>query len=239
MCQVKWRLLLVGLSNVCKWQYMLTRGIVMFNNKDMKWNDALDEILGSKLKIRVLRHLSRGPGPYTGRELARASGYSHTQAYKALAELETLGVITRQHAGTSYLYSLDKGSYIVSHILLPAIEAERRLIAELAGRFYAGLGQGLISVVLFGSVARREDDPDSDIDLILVARDGSDTDSLEKTASELCLEAAVEFGGSVSAFVFTESEYERKLMDGKAMWKDIKAEGIEIPRPSREDATVE
>ncbi|MCG2794712.1 MAG: helix-turn-helix domain-containing protein [Actinomycetia bacterium] len=217
----------------------MTRGSIIFNNKDMKWNNALDEVLGSKLKIRVLRHLSRGPGPYTGRDLARASGYSHTQTYKALAELETLGVITRQHAGTSYLYSLDKGNYIVSHILLPAIEAERQLIAELAGRFYTGLGQDLISVVLFGSVARRADDPDSDIDFILVVRDGSDLDSLEETASEVCLEAAVEFGGSVSAFAFTESEYDRKLMDGKAMWKDIKAEGIEMPRPSREDASVE
>lgn len=50
-------------------------------------------------------------------------------------------------------------------------QALRHLAEDYAGRLRATLGDRLVSIVLFGSVARGDPSPTSDIDLLIVARD--------------------------------------------------------------------
>lgn len=204
----------------------------------MKWNHTLEEVAGNKLKIRIIRTLYESGRPLTGLKLARAVGYSHTQTYKALDELETLGVVRKDHAGASDLYSINPRSYLVNEMLVPALLAEKRMLKALASMFYERMGRDLVSITLYGSVARREDKPGSDIDLILVVRDSADLESLEDTAAEVALDAALEFGGPVSAFVVSEADYRRRLKEGKAMWAEVKSQGLTIPRGDREELKV-
>lgn len=204
----------------------------------MKWNNALEEVLGSKLKIRIIRTLYESGRPLTGMKLARAAGYSHTQTYKALDDLEILGVITKDYVGASHIYSINLRSYVVNEMLVPALIAEKKILSALASRFYDRIGKDLVSITLYGSVARRQDEPGSDIDLILVARDNSDLESLEDLAAEVSLDAALEFGGPVSAFVVSEAEYRRRLSEARAMWADVKREGRTITRKNREALRV-
>jgi predicted nucleotidyltransferase len=200
----------------------------------MKWNGSLDEVLGSKLKIRIIRTLHESGRPMTGMKLAQAAGYSHTQTYKALDELEMLGVITKDYAGASHIYSINPRSYVVNEMLAPALIAEKEILHALASRFYDRVGKDLISITLYGSVARRRDDPGSDIDLILIVRDTADLESLEDLVAEVSLDAALEFGGPVSAFAVSESEYLRRLSEATAMWADVKSEGQTITRKDQE-----
>lgn len=200
----------------------------------MKWSNALEELAGNRLKIRVIRALYESGRPLTGLKLAKASGYSHTQTYKALDELEAIGVVKKDHAGRSDLYSINRRSYLVNEMLVPALNAEKNILIALASKFYERMGKDLVSITLYGSVARKEDKPASDIDLILVAKDTADLESLEDIAAEVSLDAAFEFGGPVSAFVIPETEYRHRLNEGKAMWADIKSEGLSIPRKERE-----
>lgn len=204
----------------------------------MKWNDTLEEAIGSRLKIRVLKTLIESTRPLTGIKIAQAAGYSHTQTYKALDDLEALGIITKDYAGASNLYSINRGNYIVKYIVTPSIEAERKMLEEFASRFYERIGEDLLSLTLYGSVARGDDDCGSDIDLILVTRDAADVEALEDVAAEVSLETALEFGGPVSAFVVSETEYRRRLAAGRAMWAGVKAEGQTIPRKDRAEARV-
>ena len=199
----------------------------------MKWNNTLDEVMGSKLKIRLIRALYESGRPLTGMKLAQAVGYSHTQTYKALDDLENLGVVTKDYAGASHLYSINPKSYIVNEMLAPALAAEKKMLRALASRFYKRLGKDLVSITLYGSVARREDEPGSDIDLILVVRDDAYLEKLESIAVEVSLDAALEFGGPVSAFVVLQTEYRRKLDEARAMWAEVKSEGRVIPRRDR------
>src|SRR5450759_18699 len=134
----------------------------------MKWTNSLDEVMGSRLKVRLVRILCDSDEPQTGMRLAKAAGYSHTQTYKALDELEELGLVTSWASGAAYLYSVNRESYLVREVLTPALRAEREIIRALAQRFYDRFGEDLLSVVVYGSVARKEDQADSDIDLILV-----------------------------------------------------------------------
>lgn len=204
----------------------------------MKWSSTLEEVTGSKLKVRIIRTLYESGRPLTGMKLAQAAGYSHTQTYKALDDLETLGVITKDYAGASHLYSINPRSYVVKEMLAPALKAEKTMLNALASRFYDRMGKDLVSITLFGSVARRKDEPGSDIDLILVARDTADLESVEDLAAEVSLDAALEFGGPVSAFVVSETEYHRRLGEARAMWADVKSEGRAITRKDLEAQRV-
>lgn len=196
----------------------------------MKWTNSLDEVMGNRLKVRLVRILCDSDEPQTGLRLAKAAGYSHTQTYKALDELEELGLVTSWASGAAYLYSVNRESYLVREVLTPALRAEREIIRALAQRFYDRLGEDLLSVVVYGSVARKEDQADSDIDLILVCRDGSDVEDLEFAAAEVSLSASREFAGPVSAFVFDEKTYQKRLRQGKAMWGDVRKEGVPVAR---------
>lgn len=199
----------------------------------MKWNNTLDEVIGSKLKIRLIRALFESGRPLTGMKLAQAAGYSHTQTYKALDDLETLGVVTKDYAGASHLYSINPKSYVVNEMLAPALLAEKKMLRALASRFYKRLGKDLVSITLYGSVARREDEPGSDIDLVLVVRDSAYLEELESIAAEVSLDAALEFGGPVSASVVHKTEYHRGINEAGAMWAEVKSEGRVIPRQVR------
>jgi predicted nucleotidyltransferase len=201
----------------------------------MKWLNALDDILGSTLKIRILRVLSKNAHIFTGRELARLVGYSHTQTNSALVELEMNGLVIRRHLGNANAYSLNDGNLLVSRIIIPAFQIEERLIQDLANRFFEGIGKDLVSIVLFGSAARGEEVASSDIDLILVVKDASNLDKLDEKVSEISLESAASFGCPVSPILLTETEYNSKKRSKNTFWKAVLDEGIElIPRELEE-----
>ncbi len=204
----------------------------------MKWHNALDDILGSAPKIRILRVLSKHAPALTGRELARRVGYSHTQTNSALAELEMNGLVMKRHLGNANVYSLNDGNLLASRIIIPAFQIEERLIQDLANRFFAGMGKDLASIILFGSAARGEEDAGSDIDLILVVKDGIDLVKLDEKVSEISLESAAAFGGPVSPILLTETAYERKKRSKNAFWRAVLDEGIVLTPMELEEIKV-
>lgn len=157
-------------------------------------------------------------------------GYSHTQAMTALANLETQGLVKMRRAGNSYMFTPNRDNAIVSEVLIPAFDFESELVNSLADRFYDGLGKSLSSVILFGSVAREEETDESDVDLLLVLKDGSDRKLAESKASEISSEAYRAFGCTAMPIVVTETEYHRKLKRKQGFWREIPKEGRRIPR---------
>ena len=204
----------------------------------MRWHDSLDDIFGSTIKTRLLRVLSKTRGTYTGRELARLVGYSHTHTNSALAELEINGLVIRRKAGNSYLYSLNEDSVLLSRIIDPAFRIEQGLLQDLANAFFERLGRDLMSIVLFGSVARGEEEEDSDIDLVLVVRNDADLDKLEEKVSEVSLDLAISYGSPISSILVTQSEYTAKKLRKRAFWRDVVKDGIELTPVEREEAGV-
>jgi predicted nucleotidyltransferase len=204
----------------------------------MKWHNALDDVLGSTLKIRILRVLSKSAHLFTGRELARLVGYSHTQTNSALAELEMNGLVIKRHLGNANAYSLNDSNLLISRIIIPAFVIEERLIQELTNRFFEGIGKDLVSIILFGSAARGEETAGSDIDLILVVKDASNLDKLDEKVSEISLESAASFGGPISPILLTEAEYNYKKRSKNTFWKAVLAEGIELIQKELEEVEI-
>jgi predicted nucleotidyltransferase len=150
----------------------------------MTENAIIDELFGGPGRTAVLRVLAAAKAPLTGRQIAVSSGLSPAGAARALDRLAELGVTKRQPVGRAVLHELDRETELVSQIILPAIEAERRIAAARAERrselvpaeVVSCLVEGFapLQIILFGSRARGDSDDNSDFDLLVVLPEVAD-----------------------------------------------------------------
>ena len=144
----------------------------------------IDQLFGGPGRTAVLRVLADASGPLTGRQIADAASLSPAGAARALDRLAELGVTRRQPVGRAVLHELDRGSVLVSGIIVPAIEAERSIAAARAERRSSLVPPEVISclvdgfnplqIILFGSRARGDSDDNSDFDLVVVLPEVAD-----------------------------------------------------------------
>ncbi len=99
------------------------------------------------------------------------------------------------------------------------------ILDELKTRLREFYGEKLAKLVLFGSRARGDNDPDSDIDVLVVLK-GSDSD-LPGLYDDVPIEMEfnLKFGLLVSLFTIDESRYNRRL---SPFCINVRREGVAI-----------
>jgi predicted nucleotidyltransferase len=121
--------------------------------------------------VAALRVLHWAGTPISGREVARRARLSTRGAQDALADLEAVGVVIALAGGRDRLVSPNR-----RHALWPAVaecfRAEAALYGELRAAIAGVLGDcpGVMCAVLFGSVARAQERPESDCDVLLIGK---------------------------------------------------------------------
>ena len=194
----------------------------------MKYHEPLNEILGNKIQVKLLRVLVRTKSSFTGRELARLVGHSQNQTRLALEELERNGLVVWQNAGRSHLYSIDKDSILITDFLEAGFRLEDTLLNRLSAIYREEVGKALVSVILFGSIAKGEEKPDSDIDLIIVVSDKADAKIVEDGVAEASAKVTGSFGNQATAIVVKKTDYERKIKQKKGLWREVAETGIKL-----------
>lgn len=194
----------------------------------MRFHLPLNDVLGSKIKLNLLRVLSRTRSDHTGRELARLIGYSHNATRSALEDLERSGLVIQRQAGRANLYSIDQDNIIYTDILISAFRIEDELMDRVAETVAKQAGKELSSLILFGSVARSDEDPGSDIDMVLVFKDGTDLQEKEDSVHDAAVEIVRRFGNQLSPIIVTESEFEKKKRSKTGLWREIAQTGVLI-----------
>lgn len=105
-------------------------------------------------------------------------------------------------------------------------EQVRAALATLKERLTEMLGGSLVKLALYGSRARGDHDPDSDIDVAVVVR-GLDHDLKERiltAVAEIELDQLV----ALSTLVFSESHYQSLLSHERRIALDIEEEGVPL-----------
>ncbi len=183
------------------------------------------EIVASGPRLRLLRYLSAHDGPFTGRQLARAVRLDPKSASVALRHLVDSGVVQRQRAGRAYLYSLDRESYLAHEILLPAFMKERNWQKTLGSEIKTLIGAGVESILLYGSWARGQAGPRSDIDLLVVTNGRRSKAAIEDRLSTHRTHFMARFRHVPSFLILSRQEFRTRLRRGDPLAREIVEQG--------------
>lgn len=137
----------------------------------MRLVDPLASLLADS-QAGALRVLARTETGMTGRQVARLTGAAqHTTTKRALDKLESIGLVSVERGLQRSVYRANR-----EHLLWPAIQLSLDAGSELERRvveLVASHRPEVLSVAVFGSVARGTADDDSDVDLVLVTETAS------------------------------------------------------------------
>jgi predicted nucleotidyltransferase len=142
-----------------------------------------------------------------------------------LPDLVTLGVVERQELPPASLFRLVPEN-VASRALLALARSTDTVLNEL-GLLTRALPRPPISVIVFGSFARREADTDSDIDILVVRPTEVEEDDDEWSDSLEGWRDAVRrlTGNPVEVLEVSADEAATKLGSSGQIWNDIRRDG--------------
>lgn len=174
---------------------------------------------------RVLAVLAETTAELNLRTIAQLAGISQAQASRLLPDLVALGVVERREVPPASLFRLVPEN-VASQALLALAHATDTVLDEL-GRIAAALPCPPVSVIVFGSFARREAVADSDIDIVVVRPAEVDEDDDAWSASLETWRRHVRrlTGNPVEVLEVSADETAAKLAGRSQVWVDIRRDG--------------
>lgn len=142
----------------------------------------LTSILGSAGSVRVLRALVADRAPQAAPQLALQAGLSPKGARLVLEGLTRQQLVKVYGSGRAQLYGLNEAHPFAGAIATLFEEEGRRwerllgAVREVLGKY----GSDVPAAWLYGSVARGEDTPESDLDVALLVADPAVTDRVRE-----------------------------------------------------------
>ncbi|MGH6942718.1 MAG: nucleotidyltransferase domain-containing protein [Geminicoccaceae bacterium] len=191
----------------------------------------LNTILATEGNVRVLREVLRHGGELGVSELAARSGLSPQHVRLVLAHLVKSAVVEALGLGRARLYRA-RVDHPLSKPLETLFRAEDERFAALRSairRAAQATRPQPVAVWLYGSVARGEDTPESDLDLAIVAEEGS-LDAIVGQMRESLRDRAEALGASLAIVGVTPADV-RRAQSGDPRWQDVVRDAIPIVGP--------
>jgi predicted nucleotidyltransferase len=182
----------------------------------------LTSILGSAGSVRVLRALTAERSPQSVPRLAQQAGLSAKGARLVLETLVRQQLVKAYGAGRTQMYALSDAHPFAGAIATLFQEEGRRwerLLATVRD-VLGGYGSEVSAAWLYGSVARGEDTPESDLDLALLVTSADVTDRVR----EALMPVEDEHHIHISLTGLTADEL-AALPDDDPWWSDVVRDG--------------
>jgi predicted nucleotidyltransferase len=176
----------------------------------------------------VLVVLAGSTKPRSGRELARRAGRSNTGVQRVLDRLVEHGLVRREEVGRTFLYELNR-----DHLLASTVEQMAGVRAELVRRLRDAIDRWKVPPVhasLFGSAARGDGDPNSDIDLLVVRPAEVDPDDAHWRGQVDGLAGLVRHwtGNNAGIAEVSEDELPRLLEERPPVVEEISEDAVDL-----------
>ena len=186
---------------------------------------------------RVLAVLAETTTELNLRTLAILSGVSVAQASRVLPGLVELGLVQRREVPPSSQFRLVR-THVAARAVLELLAARDTVLIEI-GRVAETLAVPPVSVIVFGSFARGEAGPDSDLDVVFVRPAGVDEDDARWAASIEQWRNAVRAltGNPVEILEVGTDEAASRLTSGRQVWRDIRRDGRVVHGLSLDELT--
>ncbi|MCZ7535486.1 MAG: nucleotidyltransferase domain-containing protein [Acidimicrobiia bacterium] len=186
------------------------------------------EALVPGVQGRLLGALTRVSGSMTLRALADVAGVSAPQASRVLRRLVDLGVVERRDVPPAALFSLASGNLTAD--VVRDLAAVRRLLLERLRAEAEGMSPRPVNVTVFGSLARGDAGPESDVDLLVVRPEGvdPDDDSWSRALGRYVDDARRSSGSNVELVEVAAGEVGALLRSRRRFWRELTRDGVHI-----------
>jgi predicted nucleotidyltransferase len=190
---------------------------------------------------RVLAVVAETTAELNLRTISELSGVSQAQVSRVLPGLVRLGVLERREVPPASLFRFVP-EHIASRAIMALARAADTVLADL-GRVAAALPVAPVSVVVFGSFARREADAESDIDILVVRPHevGEDDEQWAESMEQLATHGRRLTGNSLEVLEVADDDVASLLESRRPLWVDIRRDGrlvygasiVELRDPAR------
>lgn len=181
----------------------------------------LDEALGGTPHVRILRYLCRAGGEHTGRAIGRAIQVSHPAVHRALRTLGGRAMVQAVRHGPAIAYRLNEDHWLVRTGIRPLFDAESLFLSAVGEAVRKAAGVPVRSVILFGSVARGEAGPVSDIDLLCLTASAAAAAKAEGSLAEGAAGLQRQFGRRFAVMVLSAGEFARRYRRRDRLAREI------------------
>lgn len=193
----------------------------------MKFNNIISELLSDPIHVRVFKTLQQHSEGLTGRALGTLVGTSAFKINGVLRALAAHGVLTQTVVGNAHLYRLNEHHILVREVINYLIDYENNLLSNLGKAVMEKLAPSPLSIILYGSIARGDESPSSDVDLMLVYKDEEEPGSIRK--AELVFEWITRnYGNPAGIRRIRISEFQNPDSEYKELVRNIIKEGKSI-----------
>lgn len=190
----------------------------------------LDGIFARGSHVKILRVLLSSPGKeWSERELAAAAGVDHKVVGRMMPLIVSYKLVSKQRIARANIYRLNNRHHVVEQ-LRQLFRDERAALEHLKRRLAQACARNahILSAAIFGSVVRGTEEPDSDIDLLIVADRHVDL-------SGLFGEIEIEFGHAVAPHLWTLGQLQAKKRS--SLFRGILKEGHHVHGKRLEELT--
>lgn len=191
----------------------------------MRLHNPLDSMLNNEIKVKVLRFLCLTNTEWNGRQIAKEIKVSPASCHKALRELNNEKILLLRNVGKSFLYRLNNNNIIVSNLLKPLYQKEDRIPSTLFNiikrRLSKSVKTSIISLAVFGSIFRKEEQAASDIDILVILINTKEKKVVAKEFEKLNEQILHGFGNTVSPYYQTVKELKSKYKKGLPVVRNI------------------
>lgn len=179
----------------------------------------LDNILDTKSKIKIIRLFVSRTGDFmaSGREISKLIGVTPPAAHTALKELYNQDILKREIIGGQHIYKINPLNRIVKDILQPAFHKEFSIKEDICNYLQKRVTSYkmrplIISLLLYGSIARGATHGESDCDIAVVAKDAPSKKKIEDLfINKISSEFSEYFGIHLHTYIKTHNEFMRRL----------------------------
>jgi predicted nucleotidyltransferase len=187
----------------------------------------LDHILGSPALVRVTRVLAGHGGSLGVSDIARRARLALPSTRNALRRLRETEVVTAVGAGRSMVCAL-RPEHPLAQPLAALYAAEREqahAVLDAIRQAAAALRPEPLGVWLYGSVARGEDAPSSDVD-IAVASGEADPTFQADALREAVAAAVPEQAHRISVVAIGPADVRRLAGESAGFWRDLDRDAV-------------
>lgn len=176
-------------------------------------------------RAQLLTTIVQLEAPVTVRALARHAGVAPQTALTVINDLADAGIVSAEAAGRAQMVSLNR-EHLLAEPLIALNRTRGRLIDRLGNELASWTG--LAGAWLFGSAARGTGGRQSDIDVLLVAEDDTQTAQWSDSTARLVDQVVTWTGNQAHLIEHSRSSFAQLVLDENRLVTAIRVEGIAL-----------